>query len=125
MRNQIYLYRMFEKLKSRWNVTGVDLFLILLTFAIGGSLCGWLGRKVLSITPLQQGLLWWILYVIIICILWPICVLLLSLFTGQYAFFKKYLIKMKSRMFGSWIWIFPLIIDQTWMTPTLNGMTGA
>jgi hypothetical protein len=116
---------MFRKLKSRWNVSGVDLFLILLTFATGGSLCGWLGRKILSIMPLQHGMLWWILYLIIICILWPICVLVLSLFTGQYSFFKKYLNKMKSRLFGSLIWIFPLFIDQTWMTPTLNGMTGA
>lgn len=116
---------MFDKLKARWNVSGKDLFIILLTFAFGGSICGWLGRKILTLFNLQHGIIWVVCYIVLICLLWPVCVLTISVFTGQYSFFKKYLIRIKVKMFGCWIILIPLMIHQTWITPTLNGATGA
>lgn len=91
---------MFEKLKQRWKVNGLNLVLIIATFALGGSLCGYAGRKVLMLTGLEKGVLWIILYVVLITLLWPLCVLLISFPLGQFAFFKRYLIKVWSKMSG-------------------------
>ncbi|GAB2839291.1 phosphoribosylglycinamide formyltransferase [Ferruginibacter profundus] len=82
---------MFEKLKQRWKVNGLNLVLIITTFAIGGSLCGYAGRKILAFTNLDKGALWVILYIVLITLLWPLCVLLVSFPLGQFGFFKKYL----------------------------------
>lgn len=89
---------MFNKLKNKWGVSWIRLILILCTFAIGGSLCGYLGRKVMLLLPIDKGVLWWVLYIIIITLLWPLCVLVVSIVTGQFAFFKNYLNKMAIRM---------------------------
>ena len=91
---------MFQKLKARWKVNGLNLALIISTFALGGSLCGWAGRKLLLLTGLEKGIAWIILYILLITLLWPICVLLISIPLGQFAFFKKYLQKIWNKMSG-------------------------
>ncbi len=88
---------MFKKLQDKWKVNGFNFFLIMVTFATGGSLCGYLGKKVMNLTGLDKGILWLVLYIIIVTILWPICVMLISIFTGQFTFFKSYISKMLSR----------------------------
>ena len=40
---------MLKKLQQHWGVNGLQVFLILLTFALGGSLCGYAGRKLLGL----------------------------------------------------------------------------
>jgi formyltetrahydrofolate-dependent phosphoribosylglycinamide formyltransferase len=92
---------MFEKLKQRWKVNGLNLVLIIATFALGGSLCGYAGRKLLMLAGLEKGALWIVLYVVLITLLWPVCVLLISIPLGQFAFFKRYLVKVWSKMSGS------------------------
>jgi formyltetrahydrofolate-dependent phosphoribosylglycinamide formyltransferase len=89
---------MFQKLKQRWKVNGLHLALIIITFALGGSLCGYAGRKLLEITGLEKGVLWVILYVLLITLLWPLCVLLISIPLGQFGFFKRYINKIFSRL---------------------------
>ena len=69
---------MFKKLKAHWNVNGINLVLIIATFALGGSLCGYAGRKILLLTDLEKGPVWIVLYLLLITLLWPICVLLIS-----------------------------------------------
>lgn len=91
---------MFEKLKKRWKVNGLNLVFIITTFALGGSLCGYAGRKLLEVTGLEKGVLWAIVYIILITLLWPLCVLLISIPMGQFGFFKRYISKILSR-FGS------------------------
>jgi formyltetrahydrofolate-dependent phosphoribosylglycinamide formyltransferase len=92
---------MLEKLQQRWKVNGLNLVLIITTFALGGSLCGYTGRKILLFTNLEKGVLWFILYIILMTLLWPLCVLLISIPLGQFAFFKRYLIKVWGKMSGS------------------------
>lgn len=92
---------MFDKLKQRWKVNGLNLVLIITTFALGGSLCGYAGRKLLVLSGLEKGALWIILYVLLITLLWPLCVLLISIPLGQFAFFRKYLIKVWSKISGN------------------------
>lgn len=92
---------MFQKLKVRWKVNGINLLLILTTFALGGSLCGWAGRKLLLLTGLEKGIAWFILYILLITLLWPLCVLLISIPLGQFAFFKNYIQKIWKKMAGN------------------------
>lgn len=91
---------MFKKLQRKWGVNGVRLFLILCTFALGGSLCGYAGKKIMGLTGLDKNVAWFILYIIIISIIWPLCVLLISIPLGQFLFFKKYIHKVGNRIFG-------------------------
>ena len=89
---------MLKKLQQKWQVSGLQLILILFTFAIGGSLCGFAGRKVLDLLNINNKIIWFILYILIITILWPLCVLVISIPFGQFSFFKKYLYKIASRI---------------------------
>ena len=88
---------MLKKLQERWHVNLVNLILIIITFALGGSLCGWAGRKILLFTNLEKGVIWILLYIILVTLLWPICVLLISIPFGQFGFFKKYISKILSK----------------------------
>lgn len=89
---------MLERLQRKWKVNGGQLLLILLTFAIGGSLTGYAGRKLMGIFDIDQKWLWVLVYIIVITILWPIAVLLISVFTGQFRFFVRYIKKIGARM---------------------------
>ncbi len=91
---------MFQKLQDKWKVSGTDFLLIFLTFAIGGSLCGIAAKKMMSFTGIDNGLLWLVVYIIILTIIWPLCVLLVSMPLGQFRFFKKYLLKIAGRFKG-------------------------
>jgi formyltetrahydrofolate-dependent phosphoribosylglycinamide formyltransferase len=91
---------MFQKLKQRWKVNGLNLVLIISTFALGGSLCGYAGRKILALTSLDKGAVWIILYILLITLLWPLCVLLISIPLGQFKFFSNYIKRLFNRMRG-------------------------
>jgi formyltetrahydrofolate-dependent phosphoribosylglycinamide formyltransferase len=91
---------MLQKLKQRWKVNSLNLVLIILTFALGGSLCGIAGRKILAFTGLEKGAAWIILYILLITLLWPICVLLISIPLGQFRFFNNYIKRLFTRMSG-------------------------
>src|SRR5688500_18489712 len=89
---------MFQRLQQKWKVNGLHLVLILCTFAIGGSLTGFVGRKLMNLFPLEQGWLWIVVYILVVTIVWPFAVLLVSIPFGQYRFFTGYLKKMGKRM---------------------------
>jgi len=89
---------MFQRLQQRWKVNGPQVLLILCTFAIGGSLTGFAGKKLMNVFSIEERWLWVIIYIVVITILWPFAVLLVSLFFGQYRFFTKYLRKMGRRV---------------------------
>lgn len=91
---------MFSKLQTKWKVSGTQLLLVLITFALGGSLCGYAGRKILGLFSIDQRWLWVLLYVILIGLLWPLCVLLISVPLGQFGFFKRYVGRIGRKMFG-------------------------
>ena len=88
---------MLNKLKEKWGVGPLQLVLILCTFAIGGSLSGYLAKLVMG-TNDGFGMLWLMLYIVVVTLLWPFCVLGVSIFFGQFPFFKKYLAKMGRRI---------------------------
>jgi hypothetical protein len=91
---------MLKKLQKKWKVGIGRLILIIATFALGGSLCGYLGRKLLSFTDMEKGVLWVLLYILLITLLWPLCVIVISIPLGQFAFFKNYIRKVFARISG-------------------------
>jgi len=91
---------MLEKLKKHWKVNGLNLALIIATFALGGSLCGYAGRKILLLTGLEKNAGWWLLYVLLVTLLWPVCVLLISYPLGQFGFFRKYVARIGRKIMG-------------------------
>ena len=86
--------QMLKKLKARWKVNSINLVLIITTFAMGGSLCGYLGRTILALSNLENyKLVWFVFYIIIVTLLWPLSVLAISIPLGQFTFFKRYIFK--------------------------------
>lgn len=89
---------MFDKLKQKWMVSGLQLGLILCTFAVGGSLTGFAGKKIMNFLAIEQDWLWGIIYILLITIIWPLAVLFVSIPFGQYRFFKIYIRKIGVKM---------------------------
>lgn len=92
------ILRMLKRLQKKWKVSGGRLVLIIATFAIGGSLCGYAGRKLLGLMNIDKGVGWVILYIILITLLWPVAVILVSLLLGQFSFFRDYLRRISGKM---------------------------
>jgi hypothetical protein len=91
---------MFNQLRKKWGVNGWQFILIFTTFAFGGSLCAKAGSAILSTLLTDKNWLYWILYLPLITLLWPACVLLISIPLGQFKFFINYLKRIWQRMSG-------------------------
>lgn len=89
---------MFKQLKEKWKVSWFQFILIFSTFALGGSLCGYLARQILQATPIEKGTEYVILYIVLMTILWPVCVMVVSIPFGQFPFFKGYLGRIWQKM---------------------------
>lgn len=90
-----------SKLRHKWQVKNIlQVVLILCTFAIGGTLCGYLGRRVMHLIDPGHKVLWVVVYILMVTILWPLCVLLVSIPFGQFRFFTRYLKKLGNRIAG-------------------------
>lgn len=92
---------MLKKLQEKWKVGIGRLMLIIITFALGGSVCGRLAtffaKKILGGETTIVYIVFWIL---LATLLWPIAVILVSIPLGQFAFFKNYLKKVYARISG-------------------------
>jgi formyltetrahydrofolate-dependent phosphoribosylglycinamide formyltransferase len=97
----LHICNMFEKLQRKWKVNGLGLLLILTTFALGGSLCGFVSRKIIGLFNMDKGVAWVILYIILLTLTWPLCVLLVSIPLGKFKFFRNYISKVFKRMTGN------------------------
>lgn len=91
---------MFVRLKKKWNVSWLQFTLIFTTFALGGSMCARLGSGLLHLLLDDKNWLYWLLYVPLITLLWPVCVLLISIPLGQFRFFRNYLSRMWKKISG-------------------------
>jgi predicted neutral ceramidase superfamily lipid hydrolase len=89
---------MLESLKEKWGVGPVRVFLILVTFALGGSLTGLLSRKIMSPLEIDSIYLYIPIYIILVTILWPVMVLLVSLPLGQFFFFRSYIRRIANKI---------------------------
>ena len=89
---------MFERLQKKWKVKGLQLALILCTFAIGGSATGFAGKKIMNVLAIQQDWLWGVIYILLVTLIWPLAVLIVSILFGQFPFFIKYIRKIGVKM---------------------------
>ena len=89
---------MFEKLREKWKVGVLQLILILFTFAIGGSLTGFVAKKIMNKLLIEADWLWAIVYILLITIIWPLMVLIISVPFGQFRFFSTYTRKLGQKM---------------------------
>ena len=71
---------------------------IISTFAIGGSVTGYAGRKLMNVFAIEQGWLWVLVYLLLIILIWPLAVVLVSIPFGQFRFFMKYIRKIGMRV---------------------------
>ncbi|HKP31185.1 MAG TPA: phosphoribosylglycinamide formyltransferase [Chitinophagaceae bacterium] len=91
---------MLSGLQKKWKVNGGRLLLILLTFAIGGSATGYIGRKLLAFLDFDSPWIYIPVYIIVITLIWPLMVLIVSIPLGQFAFFLSYIKKLGRRITG-------------------------
>ncbi|MEY3539456.1 MAG: hypothetical protein RL188_873 [Bacteroidota bacterium] len=89
-----------NRLKQKWGVGGVQFWLIMTTFALGGSLSGYLNKQILNLVFLEKNAAYWLIYPLLLTILWPFSVILVSFLTGQFSFFKGYLGRIWGRLAG-------------------------
>lgn len=84
---------MSEKLKAKWKVNGTQLFLILCTFAVTGTLTAWISRSITSWIGFTDQTHWgWKLLVRLIILIfgYQVIILIVSVFFGQFRFFWNY-----------------------------------
>ena len=91
---------MFKKIREKWNVSGSKFWLIITTFALGGSSCARLSKIILSHIDISGDFLGLLLYILLVFLLWPVCVIIISVPLGQFSFFKNYLKRVFSRLLG-------------------------
>lgn len=89
---------MFTKLKEKWKVNNLRLVLIIFTFAFGGSMTGFVSKKIMNLLSVQTDWLWAIIYILLITIIWPLMVLLVSIPLGQFRFFSAYTHKLVQKL---------------------------
>ena len=89
---------MLERLQKKWKVSGLQLALIIATFAIGGSATGFVAKKIMNVLSIQQDWLWAIVYILLITIIWPVAVLIISIPFGQFPFFIRYIRKIGAKV---------------------------
>ncbi len=92
--------KFIQNLQEKWKVGGSQFWLIMLTFALGGSLSGRLCSFLLNLVFLEKNWAFWLVYPLFLTILWPFSVLFVSFFTGQFRFFRGYLARVGAKVFG-------------------------
>lgn len=88
-----------QKLKERWKLNSMwQLLLVICTFAIGGTACGIIGKQIMHLIGPDHKGLWVLMYILLITVLWPLCVLVTSIPLGQFNFFRHYLQRIGQRL---------------------------
>ena len=90
---------MFNKLQKKWKASGWQVLVILIIFAMGGSITGFVGRRLMSVFEIEIAVLDIIIYILLITIIWPVAVLIVSIPFGQFSFFKNYIVRIGNRLF--------------------------
>ena len=88
---------MLKKVQQKWAVSGWRFALILVTFAVGGSLTGLVGKQLMGLLGIYKVGFYIPVYIIVVTLIWPMMVLLVSIPFGQFAFFLAYLKKLGQR----------------------------
>jgi formyltetrahydrofolate-dependent phosphoribosylglycinamide formyltransferase len=85
-----HFQKMFERLQQKWKVGPVQIVLIIICFALGGSATGYIGGQIMDLFSVEENWLWVVIYIIVVTLTWPLAVLTVSVFFGQFEFFLGY-----------------------------------
>jgi formyltetrahydrofolate-dependent phosphoribosylglycinamide formyltransferase len=89
---------MLNRLKKHWAVDNKQLFLILCTFAITGTLTAWLTKKVAEWLFFDDyGFAWWISKIVVLIFGYQVIILIVGFSLGMFPFFWKYEKKILTR----------------------------
>ncbi|HIE45193.1 MAG TPA: diacylglyceryl transferase [Flavobacteriaceae bacterium] len=96
-----------NRLKKHWNISSnSQLILILLVFAVNGSLSGIITKPILTLLGIHTEntsiIIYWILYFIIISIIYFSLLIIISRIFGQTTFFRKFAKKSLSPLGFKW-----------------------
>lgn len=89
---------MFKRLQQKWKVGPIQIILIIVCFAIGGSLTGFVAKKIMNLFALEQDWLWAIAYILLVTIIWPLAVVIVSIVFGQFKFFSGYVLRLGRKL---------------------------
>src|SRR5580765_3029704 len=89
---------MFERLQQKWKAGPVQIVLIITCFAVGGSLTGYSAKKIMDVLSVEKDWLWTIIYILLVTVIWPLAVLIVSFFFGQFKFFKGYVTRLGQKI---------------------------
>jgi formyltetrahydrofolate-dependent phosphoribosylglycinamide formyltransferase len=89
---------MFQRLQQKWRVGPLQIVLIILCFALGGSLTGYTAKKIMDLLSVEEDWLWTIVYLLAVTVIWPLAVLFVSFFFGQFKFFRSYVARISQRI---------------------------
>src|SRR6478672_11716513 len=89
---------MFARLQQKWKVGPVQIVLIIICFASGGGLTGYTAKKIMDLLSVEKDWLWTIIYILLVTVIWPLAVLIVSFFFGQFKFFKGYVTRLGQRL---------------------------
>ena len=90
---------MFDGLKKRWKVGGKDLILILITFALTGTVTAWVTRKITVWAGVESWSgEWIILKLFVLLIGYQFFILIFGGLLGQFSFFWNYEKKILARL---------------------------
>jgi formyltetrahydrofolate-dependent phosphoribosylglycinamide formyltransferase len=89
---------MLNRLKKHWAVDNKQLFLILCTFAITGTLTAWLTKKVAEWLSFDDYCFaWWISKIVVLIFGYQVIILIVGFSLGMFPFFWKYEKKILTR----------------------------
>ena len=96
-----------NKLKNHWNISSnSQLILILLVFAVNGSLSGIITKPILTFLGIHKAnvsiIIYWFVYIIIISIIYFSLLIIVSRIFGQFTFFRKFAKKSLSPLGFKW-----------------------
>ena len=84
---------MFQRLRNKWKVGSVQLFLILCTFAVTGTTTAWVSREITAWVGFDEQTFWlWklILRLVILVFGYQVILMAVAFLFGQFSFFWNY-----------------------------------
>ena len=89
---------MFKRLEQKWNVGSLQIVLIILCFALGGTVTGYTAKKIIDVLSIGQDWIWAIIYILLVTLIWPLAVVTVSIFFGQFKFFTGYVKRIGAKL---------------------------
>lgn len=90
---------MLKRLQEHWGINGIRFIMVMIVFAITGTLTAWVSREITTWIPASAySALWWFLKSLVFIIGYPLILIIIATLLGQFAFFWKFEKKLLRRL---------------------------